>query len=100
MGQCFSSGKEDAQAGENSGAKLLKLASLNLQDAGSQIEVASGGKTALELTAAKALIDEAKSTLDQFDESNRISETDLQDLQRKVDQAKELVAKADGNHDV
>ncbi|KAG7668484.1 hypothetical protein KSW81_005251 [Nannochloris sp. 'desiccata'] len=54
MGQCFSSGKEDAQAGENSGAKLLKLASLNLQDAGSQIEVASGGKTALELTAAKA----------------------------------------------
>lgn len=62
--------------------------------------MASGGKTALELTAAKALIDEAKSTLDQFDESNRISETDLQDLQRKVDQAKELVAKADGNHDV
>ena len=37
---------------------------------------------------------EAKSTLDKFDEDNRISETDLQAVQVKVNEAKELVAKA------
>ena len=40
---------------------------------------------------------EAKSTLDKFDEDNRISETDLQAVQVKVNEAKELVAKAGGS---
>lgn len=57
-------------------------------------------ETAPELTAAKALIEEAKFSLDKFDEANRISEDDLKAVQAKVNQAKELVAKAGGSRDV
>jgi hypothetical protein len=77
----------------------VKLASLKLQDAGSKV-AASGAETAPELTAAKALIEEATSTLDKFDEANRITGEDLQAVQAKVDQAKDLVAKAGGSGDV
>jgi chromosome segregation ATPase len=87
---------------ENAGAKFVKLASLKLQDAGTKV-VASGvhvSETAHELTAAKALIEEAKSSLDKFNEANRISEADLQAVQAKVNEAKELVGRAGGSRDV
>ncbi len=78
----------------------MKLASLKLQDAGAKV-VASGEEPAPELTAAKALIEEAKSTLDKFDgEANRITAADLQAIQSKVDQAKALVIEAGGSQDI